>query len=36
MAARTAAGEKVDDDAEVGFPDDDEELGRPFDWQEDE
>jgi len=34
VAARTAAGEKVDDDTEVDAPDD-EELGGPFDWQED-
>jgi phosphoribosylanthranilate isomerase len=34
VAARTAAGEKVDDDAEVDEPDD-EALGGPFDWQED-
>jgi phosphoribosylanthranilate isomerase len=34
-AARAAAGEAVDDDAEAGGGDDTDELGRPFDWQED-
>jgi phosphoribosylanthranilate isomerase len=34
VAARTAAGEKVDDEAEVDAADD--ALGGPFDWQEDE
>ena len=35
VAARTAAGEKVDDEAEVDAAAD-EALGGPFDWQEDE
>jgi phosphoribosylanthranilate isomerase len=35
VAARTAAGEKVDDEAELDAADD-EALGGPFDWQEDE
>jgi phosphoribosylanthranilate isomerase len=35
MAARSAAGEKIDDDGEGGAGEDGEELGGPFDWQED-
>ncbi len=35
MAARTAAGETVEDGASVGVGDDGDELGAPFDWQED-
>jgi phosphoribosylanthranilate isomerase len=34
MAARSAAGEKIDDDAEAGAGEDGAELGAPFDWQE--
>jgi phosphoribosylanthranilate isomerase len=34
MAARTAAGETVEDGASVGVGDDGDELGAPFDWQE--
>jgi len=35
MAARAAAGERVDDEATVGALDDGEEPGGPFDWRED-
>jgi phosphoribosylanthranilate isomerase len=35
MAARAAAGERVDDEATVGALDDAEESGGPFDWRED-
>lgn len=35
MAARAAAGERVDDEATIGALDDGEEPGGPFDWRED-
>jgi phosphoribosylanthranilate isomerase len=35
MAARTAAGEVVDDGVSVAAADDGDEVGGPFDWQED-